>query len=406
MKFSYIARQPILDATKSLVGYELLFRDGPSNKFPDVEPELATSRLISDHFFSAHNLSSESALSFINFPYESLVNKLPTLLPKDRIVIEILEDCEATPELLEAVKIMHKRGYKLALDDFIPHNRWKPFLPYIHYIKFDIRSVPIPEAAKVIKRLTAFPIKYLAEKVETHEEFNQAQQAGFTYFQGYFFAKPEMDIKRSIDPTVLTVVQLCQEIAKPDMDFIRIEQLISRDVGLSYKLLSIVNGSPNVLTEIHSFKQAIVYLGEKRLRKFISLLAIAAVGENKPQYLFGLSLQTARFCELVSRETQLKVDPGTPFLTGMFVYLDSLLDHPIETLLAQIPIDKNVKAALISQQGELGMLVTLAKSYEKANWRVISSIAETLQLDTKAISTCYAEAIKWTSELFSQQPED
>ncbi|KOO11632.1 histidine kinase, partial [Vibrio xuii] len=143
MKYSYIARQPILDINKKTVGYELLFRDGPSNTFPAIDPEQATSRLLSDHFLSTHYATLGNKLGFVNFPYQSLINKVPTLFPAESLVVEVLEDCSPTTELLNAIKEMAALGYKFALDDFVPSKEWKAFLPYVSIIKFDIRQISL-----------------------------------------------------------------------------------------------------------------------------------------------------------------------------------------------------------------------------------------------------------------------
>lgn len=400
MQYSYIARQPILDAQKNLVAYELLFRDGPNNKFPDIEAEQATSRLLSEHFFAVHNRDSQQVRTFVNFPYQSLINLVPTLLPKENLVVEILEDCEPDEDLLNAVKILHRQGYCLALDDFIPSPKWKVFLPYISIIKFDIRLVPINKAKVLIDKLKKTSIQFLAEKVETHGEFEQALEAGFSLFQGYFFSKPELIRHKKIDPSVITVIQLCKEIAKTDIDFNAIEALMTKDISLSFKLLTLVNDSPNMVLEITSFKQAIVYLGEQKLRKFISLLAIASTANDKPQYLYNLSLQTARFCELMASQTQGRINPSSAFLSGMFSYLDSLLDQPLEELLKAIHVEQSVKQALLDYSGSLGLLIRLAKAYEQADWHTVQDISELLELNLEQVASCYDNAIAWTSELF------
>jgi EAL and modified HD-GYP domain-containing signal transduction protein len=184
LKYSYIARQPILDSDRKTFGYELLFRDGPKNTFPEIDPDKATSRLLSDHFLSTHYQTLGNHVGFVNFPYQSLVNLVPTLFPSDSLVVEVLEDCEPTSELLDAIKKMATQGYRIALDDFVPSKEWQPFLPYVSFIKFDIRIVPIAKAGLFISKLRGSKIKFLAEKVETYDEFEQAKKAGFDYFQG------------------------------------------------------------------------------------------------------------------------------------------------------------------------------------------------------------------------------
>ncbi|MBN3573451.1 EAL and HDOD domain-containing protein [Vibrio neptunius] len=401
MKNSYIARQPILGRDKHTVGYELLFRDGPKNTFPEVDPDHATSRLLSDHFLNTHYDTLGDKLGFVNFPYQSLVNKVPTLFPKDNLVVEILEDCAPTQELLEAIKEMAEEGYKIALDDFVPSKEWKAFLPYISIIKFDIRLVPIEKAKIFMMSLEGSNIEFLAEKVENYEEFEQAKRAGFEYFQGYFFSKPEIISKKALEPAFMTIIQLLTEISKDDIDYNTIESLISKDVSLSYKLLTFVNSSAIVQTQIQSFRQALVYLGEDKLRKFISLVSLASSQDSKPDYLYGLSIQRARFCELIGEKLQVELGAGQAFLTGMFSLLDSLLDKPLDLIVNEIPIEEAVKLALTKNAGILGSILMLTEAYELAEWEEVSNLSESLGLNPKDIISSYNASVKWTADLLS-----
>ncbi|MGR5179075.1 EAL and HDOD domain-containing protein [Vibrio parahaemolyticus] len=405
MKYSYIARQPILDSEQKTVGYELLFRDGPNNTFPDIDPELATNRLLSEHFLATHYSTIGDKLGFVNFPYQSLVNQVPTLFPKDNLVIEILESCEPTTELLAAVKKMSKAGYTIALDDFVPRKEWLPFLPYTSIIKIDIRQYSLSKAQKLIDRLKNQDIIFLAEKVETYEEFEIAKQVGFTQFQGYFFSRPQLIRRKQIKPSFLTVVQLCKEIANPNINYDELERLISQDVTLSYKLLTFVNASYLIRAEIKSFKQALVYLGEERLRKFISLVAITSTQDDKPDTLYSLSIQRARFCELLLADLNTNLDDGLGFLTGMFSLLDSLFDQPLEELVQKMPIDNLVKVALVTKQGTLGNILTLVKAYEAAEWVTVISCRDKLDLSDEKLAKYYDDAIKWTEDLLAIETE-
>lgn len=404
MKYSYIARQPILDSHKRTVGYELLFRDGPKNTFPEIDPDLATSRLLSDHFLSTHYSTLGNKLGFVNFPYQSLINRVPTLFPADNLVVEVLEDCAPTQELLHAIREMAAKGYRIALDDFVPSVEWKAFLPFVSIIKFDIQQFPIDKAAKFIAKLKHTKIDFLAEKVETHQEFEQAKQAGFDLFQGYFFSKPEMIQRRALEPAFLTIVHLIKEIAKPQIDYTTLEELVSKDVTLSFKLLAFVNSSALISAKIQSFRQALVYLGEERLRKFISLVAIASTHESKPDYLYGLSIQRARYCELLFSYCDSDVEPGSAFLTGMFSLLDSLLDQPMDLLMEKMPIDNAVKVALKNGDGLLGDILTVTRAYEKGDWDQVALVNQRLGLPADTLSQCYDSAVQWTADLLNLKP--
>lgn len=405
LKYSYIARQPILDSEQKTVGYELLFRDGPNNTFPDIDPELATNRLLSEHFLATHYSTIGDKLGFVNFPYQSLVNLVPTLFPKDNLVIEILESCEPTAELLAAIKKMSQAGYTIALDDFVPRKEWLPFLPYTSIIKIDIRQYSLKKAEALIERLRPHNITFLAEKVETYEEFELAKQVGFDQFQGYFFSRPQLIRRKQIKPSFLTVVQLCKEITNQDINYDELERLISLDVTLSYKLLTFVNASYLIRSEIKSFKQALVYLGEERLRKFISLVAITSTQDDKPDSLYSLSIQRARFCELLLRDMNTNLDEGLGFLTGMFSLLDSLFDQPLEELVEKMPIDHMVKSALVTKQGKLGNILSLVKAYENADWTTVIAYRDKLGSSDEKLAKHYDDAIKWTEDLLAIESE-
>jgi EAL and modified HD-GYP domain-containing signal transduction protein len=394
-----------LDSEQKTVGYELLFRDGPNNTFPDIDPELATNRLLSEHFLATHYSTIGDKLGFVNFPYQSLVNLVPTLFPKENLVIEILESCEPTTELLAAIKKMSQAGYTIALDDFVPRKEWLPFLPYTSIIKIDIRQYSLKKAQALIERLRPHNITFLAEKVETYEEFELAKQVGFEQFQGYFFSRPQLIRRKQIKPSFLTVVQLCKEIANQDINYDELERLISLDVTLSYKLLTFVNASYLIRSEIKSFKQALVYLGEERLRKFISLVAITSTQDDKPDSLYSLSIQRARFCELLLSDMNTNLDEGLGFLTGMFSLLDSLFDQPLEELVEKMPIDHMVKSALVTKQGTLGNILSLVKAYENADWMTVIAYRDKLEVSDEKLAKHYDDAIKWTEDLLAIESE-
>jgi c-di-GMP-related signal transduction protein len=393
--YSYVARQPILDTDKNTIGYELLFRDGPKNSFPDIDAEQATSRLLSDQFMNSCWNTAGNKLAFVNFPYSSLIKLIPTLLPKDKLIIEILEDCEPTDELLQAVVILSKKGYKLALDDFIPDSRWERFLPYIDFIKFDIQVFSLTEAKSFIHNHLSYKIKFLAEKVETYEEFQQAKKIGFDYFQGYFFSKPEMLQQRVTAPSELVTLQLCKEISTPELDYSAIEKLIASDVSLSYKLLKYVNASSVITKTITSFKHAFVYLGQDKLRLFISLMTVAHANQHKPQSLYALSIQRARVCELLVAKGSFKAEPSQAFLMGMFSLLDALLDQPLSQLLTHLPLSDELKLALNEGKGELGHLLNAVQAYEKADWEQVNHYCKILDISETLFASQYAESVKW-----------
>jgi EAL and modified HD-GYP domain-containing signal transduction protein len=399
LKNTYFARQPIMDTQRRTVGYELLYRNSVQNTFPGIDKNYATKRLLTDYFLGSHEILG-NRLGVVNFPYDSLLDKTPELFPKDSLLIEIQEDCPPTDELLEVIKELSGKGYKIALDNFIPSPDWKEFLPYINLIRFDIQSVPIRKVTPFMYRLYRTKIKFLAEKVETYEEFIQAKQAGFHYFQGFFFAKPEMFAHKSIQPLRSSIVSLFQAIHKAEVDYYEIEELITRDVSLSYKLLRYVNSSSTVLAEITSFHQALAYLGEDRLKKFVSLVALSTIRDNKPDSLYSLSLQRAWLCQSLCTYLELHAIRNKAYIVGLFSLLDSLLDQPLADILETIPLDREISEALLELKGVLGTILNLVRSYERTEWERVDLLADDLGILPLAMKECYEDSIVWISEFY------
>lgn len=402
---SYLARQPVLNRNKETIGYELLFRDGPNNCFPDVGDEHATHRLLADNFLTSSTSDvTAGKKAFVNFPYSSLIKRTPLLFPKKCFIVEVLETCEPNDELFDAIVELNIKGYTLALDDFIPSPQWNRFLPYVHIIKFDIRQTPIAKAGFFIRRHRekGSALIFLAEKVETYEEFMCASDAGFNLFQGYFFSRPELLSRKTLKPSALTTLRLYQEISKTEVNFDHIENIIATDVTMSYKLLRHVNNLTITRAKpISSFKQALIYLGERKLRRFVTFVATSHATEDKPLSLYHLSLQRARFCECFSQHISLKINGNQAFLTGLFSLLDSILDQPIETLIDQLSLDPIIQQALIYHRGELGCILRLAIAYDNADWDLIKQLSQTLQVEESVVAELYLDSIKWAT-LFAQ----
>lgn len=218
--YAYIARQPIYDANKTLYGYELLFRDGETNSFPNIDGDEATSRLITEHHLlvGVETITS-GTLAFINFSAETLIHHFPTSIQASSTVIEVLETVPISDELLYACQDLHAKGYQLALDDHDFDPKWDVFLPYTTYIKVDIQQFNMLQISKYIQRIQPYAITLLAERVETAEQFEQLKLLGFSLFQGYWFAKPEMLKHKQLSSNQLTLVQLISEAAATELDF-------------------------------------------------------------------------------------------------------------------------------------------------------------------------------------------
>ena len=395
----YTARQAILNRRQHTVAYEIFFREGVENAFPkNVDSNVATSRLVfNQHFNVGFKSLTNGKRALINFSEKGLLERMPTLLPQADIVIEILEDVEPTDEVYEACREMFHQGYRLALDDFLYHKNWDRFINFTRLIKFDIQRTPLSEIATLIPKFRKRKgLKLLAEKVETREDFKQAMDLGFDFFQGYFFCKPEMLVHKDIEAEHHMILIIYHEALKPYFSYDKLSKYFSQDVGLSYKLLRFTNSGLFQLKEpIESIKQALIYLGEEQARKFVCLIATAHLGKNKPLELVRMSIIRARFCEQLARYKDPK-SADNAFLVGLFSMVDALLDKPMEGLVAKLPLTQEVKDALRGEKNAFFFQLELVKAYESASWYNTNKFANVVGIGEQELPAMYENANKWS----------
>jgi EAL and modified HD-GYP domain-containing signal transduction protein len=397
----YAARQPILDKSKKLFAYELLFRDGINNVFPNIDGDEATSKMIeASQFTMGIGEFTGSKPAFINFTLQTLSQGYPEMLTPDEVVVEILETIKPGKKLLALCKDLYKKGYTLALDDYKHQSVWVHFYPYIKIIKIDIRQSRLDEIKEVLIAVKDYPhIKMLAEKVETYEEYNQMLQLGFDYFQGYFFAKPEMIKTKSLSPSQIAMAELLYETSKTELDLNSITNVFQRDVSLSYKLLRYANSAIfKRRSEISTIKQALVILGSGELKRFIGIMFAVTANPDKPSELINLAMTRAKFCELVAQDIRSQLDISIAFLTGLLSMIDAILDEEMETVLDKLPLSKDIKDPLLTKKGVMAALIKLVEFIEQADWDKTTLVMEKLKLDKDKVVEHYSQAVAWADE--------
>ena len=395
--FTYIARQAILNKNRELHAYELLFRDGENNCFPNIPPDEATSKILTDsHLDLGLEDISAGKPVFINFHQDTLLHRFPTSLDPKKVVIEVVETVEPNVDLVQACKNIKELGYTIALDDHDFDPKWDVLLPYTDIIKIDIVECDEQTLLDNIGKYVASKIKLVAEKIETVQEFEKYRDMGFDYFQGYFFAKPEIIKQKKLPTSKLSLIELIAASTSVDFDLNKVSNIIQRDVSLSYKLLRFIN---NPLVDkyhaITDLRHALNYMGQIEVKKFIALLALANLGDNKPIELIHLSLVRAKFCDLLGQAKSLSNNPPTGFLVGLFSLLDALLDQPMQDIVEKLPIGEDIKVALCGHKNELRQFLVLIRAFESGHWKGVANISRQLSLDLKMTQAFYNESLKW-----------
>ncbi len=398
-----IARQPIFTVQKRLHAYELFFRDTEGSSLQAMGGDRATTSLLSSTFLT-EGIEKMSGLkpAFINFTEPLLLQRLPTSFPNTKLVVEILEQVPPSPEILDAVAELADTGYTIALDDFVYERRFEPLAALAHIIKIDFRQSSPSEVERILQRMSRFKLKFLAEKVESYEEFERAARLGFSYFQGYFFSRPEAIQIKEISSSKILLVKLLAEVNQQSTSVERLEEIVNHDVGLSYKLLRFINSSFfYLLHEVHSIRQAIVFLGENGVRRFITLAIIAELASNKPPELMRLSVLRARFCELLAEHTRQRLPPEHAFMLGIFSLIDAILDNSMAELMLKLPLTSDVKEALLDGKGSLAPLLHLVRDYEQHDLGPCMQAVTALGIDPEKLYPCYREAVHYCAFLES-----
>ena len=393
----FVARQAIFNRKQNVVAYELLFRNSAENFFPDIEEGQATARLIMENQLNLgtrHITSGKTAL--INIGPDSLKHNLCDFLPCKDVVIELLETIEPTDDNYQLCRELFHKNYKLALDDFVYNEQWERFLKFIKLVKFDIAQTPLSDIAEIVEKLKQHKkIKILAEKIETQADYHQAHKMGFDYFQGYFFAKPTMHEQQDIDYNYALVVAIYAQVMKPSPDIKQISVLFEADAALAYKLMRLINsGVFPIQSKISSIKQALVYLGHERLKKFVSLIVTAHTAGKKPAELMQVCVVRARFCELIAKQVS-KSLAGEAFLTGLFSLLDAILDQPMSLLVEKLPFPDDIKAALLNEKNTLYYILNVVQAYETGSWWTLEKAVILLNVKSDVLPGLYNQAVDW-----------
>jgi len=403
--YSYVARQPILNEDQELVAYELLFRDGESNSFPDVCPDQATSNILTNnHLNTGVEKVTGDLPAFINFHADTLIRNFPSFLDPEKVVIEILEDVPISEELLSACKDLRSKGYKFALDDHDFDPKWDVFFPFVDIIKVDVLNTNILDVSRYVRRLADHDVILLAEKVETAEQFAQLKLLGFSQFQGYFFAKPEMIKQKKIATSKHTILELIEQSSQESLNFDLVSDIFSRDPGLTYKLLRFINSPTYGQTqEITSLKHALIYIGEVELKKFIALLALSDLNDNQSSEAMRMSLARAKFCEQISNLRKDKENPPKAFLTGLLSMIDGIMNIEIAPLLDILPVHNDIKIALKGEKSPLFYYLELARKTEQGEWAEAERIVKALKIPSVEYYNAHSTAIEWADEMMLTQ---
>ncbi|MFQ5829068.1 MAG: EAL and HDOD domain-containing protein [Candidatus Methylomirabilia bacterium] len=394
----FVGRQPIFNREFKVVGYELLFRTGGVDDAAVVDGDQATSQLLLNTFTEIGlDQIVGTRLAFINFTRPFILGTYSFPFPKDRVVMQIVEDITVDEELIEAVQRLARAGHRIALDDFICSRTLYPLVPFADIVKLDIRKVERTHLQEHVAIFRQRHVKILAEKVETPEDLEFCAGLGIDYFQGFFLSKPKVVRGRTLPANRQMTLRVLAEFHNPDVELAELAELIGYDLSLSYRLLRLVNSAFYALPrKISSIHQALILLGIQRVRGWATLLTLSGLND-KPHELTVTTLLRAKMCELLALAMNMD-EPDTDFTVGLFSTLDAFLDLPMDEALASLPLAEEVTAALLDQEGRHGAVLRCVLAYERGAWSEVACPG----LEPPEARDAYLEAAKWAAHISNQ----
>lgn len=396
----YVARQPIFDRNMNVFGYELLYRRSMNNFYEGIDDNQSTAELIDNAFLTMHHQElTGGTKAFINFSKEMLIKEIPLLLPADSIVVEVLERVDIDENVIKACRKLSESGYTIALDDFIFNESYLPLMEIADIIKIEFPALSYEIQKNLIKRYKN-KIIFLAEKLETREEYQLALNMGYNYFQGYFFNKPVVIKSKEIDSLNINLVKIMNILNQNEPEYREVAEIIETDIGLSYKLLKLANsvffGS---IHEIHSIKQALVRLGIIEIRKWIYIMLLKNNQTVENKELIKTCFVRAKFMELISAEIGREEKKFEYFMTGMFSSVDVLLNKNMKEAVKGLFLTNDVIESLLGCDNEIKKALDIVINHELMKWDSLANNETAAAITQEKLMNMYIEALAWAIKL-------
>lgn len=412
---NYIVRQPIRNAQKQTIGYEILYC-GENLTFDETGAgkEFAAADTVYNFLTQNTGRALRGSLNFMTFTPTLLMKRTPDLFDRSELVIQIDDNVIVHPAALAVVQEYAAKGYRVAVNEFQFLPRYLGLLDTIDYLKLNFSAMSEKKLRDIIEIAHGLKKLCIAVNVDTEALYSLAEELGVDAMEGTCVADKLATKTHSSGYMQSNFFRLIVAMSREEPDIVEVERMISVDAALSYALLKLANSCYFARrNRATSVRQAIMTVGLSQLRQWVYLLS-ANNAENEmdkdSEEFLKLSLLRGTFCsELVRFAPGMPITKSDAYLMGMFSTLEYLIDAPLEEILAEIPVPEEVKAALLRREGKAGQLFELALCYERADWNGVAAATEALGIPASLLTgtyfACVDEVNTTWSQLTSPRPE-
>ena len=409
---SIVARQPVFDRAGGIWGYELLYRRPSNTESADISSgTVATANVIINGFETVRPSLKDHQKVLINFTSDLIETQVITLLPPENCIVEILEDVDPTPAVLDAVTAIKAAGYTIAVDDYIGQANLQPFLPMADILKVDVLGMSPKEITSHVLRVRGDKLRctLLAEKVEDLPMATLCRDLGFSLFQGYFFSKPEVVRGRKISTSQAVRMHILALCVGDEVDFLAVSDAVLHDPIITARFLKFVNSAHfGLRKEVQTVHHALTLVGPVMFMQWLCVNVLATLENSLVSHeLAFLASQRAKFLECLGKDLSLRkklpqgITVSSLFLTGLFSLLESVMRMPLKEILDGVPLDGAVFTALTGGESPYSPWIALMDLYERGQWDESLVIARQLGLTERSLTNAYSKALDWSSIFFT-----
>jgi c-di-GMP phosphodiesterase len=391
-----MVRQPVFNAYEEPLGNRLrASRDGSGSPggYLAAMPQGADAELMLAE--KLHALAPRG-LVFLSVSRRELLERRALSLPHERVVLCLPATEPLDDDLRDALDRHAMRGFRLALDAADLAAVDGPLLDRAHTVMVEVGARSSHQLAAFVaaarERLSSREL--VAGGVDSRASFQVCRRLGFDLFQGQFFLRATAGPTRTAAEARLGGIGTMAELAATD-DFERLAAIITRDPGLSMRLLRYANSAHTALPRrVGSVHEALAWLGTVAVREFALIAAVANVPRASGE-MIATALTRARMCQQLSR--LLPANPEESFTVGLFSIAEAVANSPIEVVVGELPLREDIASAVIRGEGELGRLLAAVIAYERGDF----ASAATLTGASDLIAETYLESIRWADSAFS-----